>query len=96
MQQDNDLKHTANATDDIIRSGKKWKMLNQPCQSPALNLIEHEFHLVKRALKAEAYQNKHQLKEQMIQDRKNITKEECTGLVMGVCSSMQLFHGRGR
>ena len=50
MQQDNDLKHTANATKDLIWE-KKWKVSDWPSRSPDLNHIENAFHLLERSLK---------------------------------------------
>ncbi len=52
-------KHPANSVKEFIRA-KKWKVLYFPSQSPALNLIEHEFHQLKTRVKAETPQNKQQ------------------------------------
>ncbi len=60
LHQDNDPKHPASSVKEFIRA-KKWKVLDCPSQSPDLNLIEHEFHQLKRRVKAETPQNKQQL-----------------------------------
>lgn len=88
MQQANDPKHTANATNDFI-TGKQWKILDRPTQSPDLNLTEHTFH---KEAEGQNPQNKQQLKEAVVEDCKSITKEVCNSLVtsdIGVTSLMQ-------
>ncbi len=60
LHQDNDPKHPASSLKEFIRA-KKWKVLDYPSQSPDLNPIEHEFHQLKRRVKAETPQNKQQL-----------------------------------
>ncbi len=52
LHQDNDPKHPASSVKDFIKA-KKWKVLDCPSQSPASNPIEHEFHPLKRRVKAE-------------------------------------------
>ncbi len=54
--QDDDPKHPASSVKEFIRA-KKWKVLD----CPDLNPIEHEFHQLKRRVKAENPQNKQQL-----------------------------------
>lgn len=83
MQQDNDPKHTANATKEFIR-GKKWKVLDWPSQSPDLNPIEHAFHLLKRRLKSETPQNKQQLKMAAVKAWQSISKDDTKSLVMSM------------
>ncbi len=60
VQMDNDPKHTAKATQEFLKV-KKWIILQWPSQSPDLNPIKHEFHLLKTKLKAERPTNKQQL-----------------------------------
>ncbi len=60
LHQDNDPIHPASSVKEFIRA-KKGKVLDCPSQSPDLNLIEHEFHQLKRKVKAETPQNKQQL-----------------------------------
>ncbi len=55
LHQDNDPKHPASSVKEIIRA-KKWKVLDCPSQFPDLNLIEHEFHQLKRREKSETPQ----------------------------------------
>ncbi len=59
LHQNNDPKHPASSVKGFIRA-KIWKVLDSS-QSPDLNLIEHEFHQLKRRVKAETPQNKQQL-----------------------------------
>ena len=49
-QQDNNRKHTANTTNDLIME-KKWKVLDWPSQSIDLNPTKYVFYLLKRRLK---------------------------------------------
>ncbi len=52
LHQDSDPKCPASSVKEFTRA-KKWKVLDCPSQSPDLNLIEHEFHQLKRTVKAE-------------------------------------------
>ncbi len=60
LHQDNDPKHPASSVKEFIRANK-WKVLDCPSQSPDLNPIEHEFHQLKRRVKAVTPQNKQYL-----------------------------------
>ncbi len=53
-------KHPASSVKEII-SAKKCKVLDCPSQSPDWNPIEHEFHQLKRRVRAATPQNKHKL-----------------------------------
>ena len=72
MQQDNDPKHTAKTTKELIRV-KKWKVLDWSSQSPDLNPIEQAFYLLKRRLKRV---NKPQLNKAAVKAWKSIKKED--------------------
>ncbi len=52
LHQDNDPKHPSSSVKEFIRA-KTWKVLDSLSQSPDLNPIEHEFHPLKRSVKAE-------------------------------------------
>ncbi len=75
LHQDNDPKHPASSVKDFIRA-KKWKVLDCPSQSPDLHPIEHEFHQLKRRVKAETPQNKQQLELAALKAGKSIFKDE--------------------
>ncbi len=83
MHQDNDPKHPASSLKEFIRT-KKWKVLDYPSQSPDLNPIEHEFHQMKRRVKAETPQNKQQLELAALKAGKSISKDETKSLVMSM------------
>ncbi len=83
LHQDNDPKHPASSVKGFIRA-KKWKVLDCPSQSPDLNLIEHEFHQLKRRVKAETPQNKQQLELAALKAGKSISKNETKSLVMSI------------
>ncbi len=55
-----------------------------PSQSPDLNPIEHEFHQLKRRVKAETPQNKQQLELAALKAGKSISKDETKSLVMSM------------
>ncbi len=82
MHQDNDPKHPASSVKEFIRA-KKWKLLDCPSQSPDINQIEHEFHQLKRRVKAETPQNKQKLKLAAIKAGKSILKDETKVMSMG-------------
>ncbi len=80
LHQDNDPKHPASSVKEFIRANK-WKVLDCPSQSPDLNPIEHEFHQLKRRVRAETPQNK-QLA--ALKAGKSISKDETKSLVMSM------------
>ncbi len=73
LHRDNDPKHPASSVKELIRS-KKWKVIDCPSQSPDLNPIEHEFHQLKRRVKAETLQNKQQLELAALKTGKKYSK----------------------
>ncbi len=75
LHQDNDPKHPTSSVKDFIRV-KEWKVLYCPSQSADLNLIEHEFHQLKRRVKSETPQNKQQLELASLKAGKSISKDE--------------------
>ncbi len=75
LHKDNDPKHPASSVKEFIRANK-WEVLNCPSQSPDLNPIEHEFHQLKRRVKAETPQNKQQLELAALKAEKSISKDE--------------------
>ncbi len=83
MHQDNDQKHPASSVKEFIRANT-WKDLDCPSQSPDLNPIEHEFHQLKRRIKAETPQNKQQLELTALKAGKSISKDETKSLVMSM------------
>ncbi len=76
-------KHPASSVKEFIRA-KKCKVLDCPSQSPALNLIEHEFHQLKKKIKAETSQNKQQLELAALKAGKIISKDETKSLGMSM------------
>ncbi len=54
-------------------------------QSPDWNPIEHEFHQLKRRVKAETPQNKQHLELAALKAGKSISKDELKSLVMSMC-----------
>ncbi len=83
LHQDNDPKHPTSSVKEFIRT-KKWKVLDCPSQSPDLNPIEHEFHQLKRRVKAQTPQNKQQLELAALKAGKSISKDETKSLVMSM------------
>ncbi len=84
LHKNDDPKHPASSVKDFRRT-KKWKVLDCPSQSPDLNLIEHEFHQLKRRVKAETPQNKQQLELAALKAGKSISKDETKRLVKSMC-----------
>ncbi len=82
LHQDNDPKHPASSVKEFIRANK-WKVLDCPSQSN-LSLIEHEFHHLKRRVKAETPQHKQQLELAALKAGKSISKDETKSLVMSM------------
>ncbi len=60
------------------------KVLECRSQSPDLNPIYHEFHQLKRRVKAETPQNKQQLELATLKARESISKDETKSLVMSM------------
>ncbi len=60
LHQDNDPKRPASSVKEFIRANK-CKVLDCPSQFPDWNPIEHEFHKLKRRVRAATPQNKHKL-----------------------------------
>ncbi len=98
MHQDNDPKHPASSVKEFIMA-KKWKILDCPSHSPDLNPIEHEFHQLKRRVKAETPQNKQQLEVAALKAVESIFKDEtqesgdvyvsqthCCDCAQGICN----------
>ncbi len=83
LHQDNDPKHPASSVKEFIRT-KKCKVLDCPSQSPDLNPIAHEFHQLKRSVKAETSQNKQQLKLAALKAGESFSKDETKSLVMSM------------
>ncbi len=81
LHQDNDPKHPASSVKEFIRA-KKWKVLDCPSQSPDINPIEHEFHQLKRRVKAETPPNKHQLEMAALKAGESNSKDKTKSLVM--------------
>ncbi len=83
LHQDNGPKHPASSVKEFIRA-KKWKVLDSPSQYPDLNPIEHEFHQLKRSVKAETPQNKQQLELAELKAGESISKDKTKSLGMSM------------
>ncbi len=83
LHQDNNPKTPCQFSQGIYK-GKEMESLRMPSQSPDLNSIEHEFHQLKRRVKAETPQNKQQLELAALKAGKNISKDKTKSLVMSM------------
>ncbi len=81
LHQNNDPKHPASSIKEFIRANK-WKVLD--CPSKDLNLIKHEFHQLKRRVKAETPQNKQHLELAALKAGESTSKDETKSLVMSM------------
>ncbi len=88
VQMDNDPKHTAKATKEILK-GKKWTVMQWPSHSPDLNPIEYAFHLLKTKLKGKCPKNKQELKTVAVEAWQSITRDDTQRLVMSMRSRHQ-------
>ncbi len=76
-------KHPSSSVNDFIKVNK-CKVLDCPSESPDLNLTEHEFHRLKRRVKAETPQNKQQLELAALKEMERVSKYETKSLVMSI------------
>lgn len=88
LQSDNDPKHTAKVTKELIAK-KKWKVLNWPSQSPDLNPIEHAFHLLKKNMRSQNPRNKAELKENASKAWKDLDPSVIQKLVRSIPRRLQ-------
>ncbi len=91
LHQDNDPKYHASSVKEFIWV-KKWKVLDFPSQSPDLN---HEFHQLKRRVKAETPQNKQQLELAALKAGNSISKYEAKSLGMSMGHRLTVIAHKG-